>query len=203
MTAAPAYPEAVKEPRTTATAGRYFRRALHLRCPACGVSRIFVPWRRMRRMRDWFTPLDGCPRCGYPYEREPGYYLMSIWAINYGVGSVVGLAIYGLLEWKFDLPVQQLLLAVLGPVFLFSLIFARHSKALFLAIDLFFDPHEREGGSDGGNVPASPARSAGRYPSAKACAALRSGRPGAIRLAHHAKSPLSRCPPFLLRDALR
>ena len=92
---------------------------------------------------------------------------MSIWAINYGVGSVVGLAIYGLLEWKFDLPVQQLLLAVLGPVFLFSLIFARHSKALFLAIDLFFDPHEREGGSDGGNVPASPPVPAGDTPSQK------------------------------------
>ena len=137
----------------------------------------------MRTMRDWFTPLDGCPRCGYPYEREPGYYLMSIWAINYGVGSIVGLAIYGLLEWKFDLPVWQLLAAVLVPVFLFSLIFARHSKALFLAVDLFFDPHEKEGGNDGGNVPASPRDASGRHAITKACAALRSRRPGAIRLA--------------------
>ena len=86
---------------------------MRLRCPACGVSPIFIPWKRMRTLRDWFTPLDGCPRCGYPYEREPGYYLISIWAINYGVGSIVGLAIYGLLEWKFDLPVWQLLAAVL------------------------------------------------------------------------------------------
>ena len=81
---------------------------------------------------------------------------MSIWAINYGVGSVVWLAIYGFLEWKFDLPVRQLLVAVLLPVFLFSLIFARHSKVLFLAVDLFFDPHEKEGVNDGGNIPTPP-----------------------------------------------
>jgi len=121
----------------------------------------------MRTLRDWFTPLDGCPRCGYPYEREPGYYLMSIWAINYGIGSIVGLAIYGLLEWKFDLPVWELLVAVLVPVFLFSIIFARHSKALFLAVDLFFDPHEKEGGNDGGNMPAPPRVPSGDPPSQK------------------------------------
>jgi uncharacterized protein (DUF983 family) len=140
---------------------------MRLRCPGCGVSALFIPLRRVRRLRDWFTPLDGCPRCGYPYEREPGYYLIPIWAINYGVGSVVGLVIYVLLEWKFDLPVWQLLTAVLVPVFLFSLLFARHSKALFLALDLFFDPHEKEGGNDGGNVPATPRVPVGDDPSQK------------------------------------
>jgi hypothetical protein len=59
---------------------------------------------------------------------------MSIWAINYGVGSVVGLAIM-VSEWKFGCR-QRLLVAVLLPVFLFSL-FLRVSKALFLAADLF------------------------------------------------------------------
>ena len=137
----------------------------------------------MRTLSDWFTPLDGCPRCGYPYEREPGYYLVSIWAINYGVGSIVGLAIYGLLEWKFDLPVWPLLAAVLAPVFLFSLLFARHSKALFLALDLFFDPHEREDGDDGGNRPCRPACPSGWRSLEKTGAALRSRGRGAIRLA--------------------
>ncbi len=140
-----AYPASVNEPRTTATAWRYLCRAIRLRCPACGISPIFIVVRCVRRLRDWFTPLDGCPRCGYPYEREPGYYLIPIWAINYGVGSVIGLGIYGLLEWKFDLPIWELLAAVLVPVFLFSLLFARHSKALFLALDLFLIPMRKEG----------------------------------------------------------
>ncbi len=161
------YPEEVNEPRNPAAAWRYFCRSMRLRCPACGVSPIFVAWRKIRRLRDWFTPLDGCPRCGYPYEREPGYYLMSIWAVNYGVGSLVGLAIYGFLEWKFHLPVWQLLAAVLVPVFVFTLLFARHAKALFLALDLFFDPHEKEGGGDGGNVPATPKPPSGDSPTQK------------------------------------
>lgn len=125
---------------------------------------MFIPWYRVRRLRDWFTPLDGCPRCGYPYEREPGYFLMSIWALNYGVGSVVGLILYGTLEWFFDLPVWTLIIAVLSPTLIFSLFFARHSKSLFLAADLFFDPHEKGGGDDGGNKPPSPPPQDGGVP---------------------------------------
>ena len=55
---------------------------------------MFIPWRQVRSLRDWFMPLDGCPRCGYPFEREPGYFLLSIFAINYGVAAILGLVIY-------------------------------------------------------------------------------------------------------------
>ncbi len=77
---------------------------------------------------------------------------------------MLGLAIYGFLEWTVNLSVWQLLTAVLVPVFLFSLLFARHSKALFLALDLFFDPHEKEDGNDGGNVPVKPKPPGGEGP---------------------------------------
>ena len=118
---------------------------------------MFIPWRGVRSLRDWFTPLDGCPRCGYPYEREPGYFLLAIWAFNYGVGSAVGLILYGLLEWFFDLPVETLLASVILPIVIFNLLFARHSKSLFLATDLFFDPHEKDGDDGGGgNQPRTP-----------------------------------------------
>jgi uncharacterized protein (DUF983 family) len=131
----------------------YMLRALRLRCPCCGEKRLFEPVLRVRALRDWFAPLDGCPRCGYPYEREAGYYLMAIWAINYGCGSVLGIILYLWLEWQYDLPIKTLLAAVLIPICLFNILFARHAKALFLAVDLFFDPHER-GDDDGrGNVP--------------------------------------------------
>ena len=64
---------------------RMMSNALRWKCPTCGVSPIFIPWYEVRSLRDWFMPLDGCPRCGYPFEREPGYFLLSIFAINYGV----------------------------------------------------------------------------------------------------------------------
>ncbi|MCX6970603.1 MAG: DUF983 domain-containing protein [Verrucomicrobia bacterium] len=135
---------------------RYFIRALHLRCPMCGISPVFVPWHRLSSLRDWFTPLDGCPRCGYPYERETGYFLLSIWAVNYGIGSLMGISIYLVLETFCQLPLKALLFWVIAPVVVFNILFARHSKSLFLALDHYFDPHEKDGGDGGLKVPGQP-----------------------------------------------
>ncbi len=101
-------------------------------------------------------PLDGCPRCGYAYDREPGYFLLSIWAINYGFGSLIGLTIYLTLEILYDLPLELLLAAVLAPELIFNLGFVRHSKAYFIAFDHWWDPHQRGGGDGDGNRPNIP-----------------------------------------------
>lgn len=154
----------MNDQRTLRTAVEYFVRALRLRCPLCGTKPLFIPWYKVRSLHDWYTPLDGCPRCGYPYEREPGYFLMSIWAINYGISSLLGLALYGLLELFFELPVWTLITSVLVPILAFNIFFARHSKAFFLAGDLFFDPHEKEGGDDDGNKPPTPPSTDGGTP---------------------------------------
>jgi len=69
---------------------------------------------------------------------------------------VTGITIYLILEWLFDLPLNQLLMAVIFPILFFNILFARHAKAIFLAVDLFFDPHERDGGDDRGNFPDDP-----------------------------------------------
>ena len=132
---------------------QYFFRACFLKCPECGTKPIFMPIYHIRRLRDYFTPLDGCPRCGYAYERELGYFLLSIWAINYGGGSLLGISIYCYLEYFYHLSLPILLLCVISPVVLFNFFFARHSKAFFLALDHYFDPHTKGGGGggDGGN----------------------------------------------------
>jgi len=130
------------------TAWIYFLRALQLRCPTCGVTPIFPSLKKTRSLRDWFTPLDGCPRCGYPYEREPGYFLLATWAGSYGMGSLLGLILYFVLDWKFHPPIFYLLAMVLVPVIVANILLARHAKAFFLAFDHFFDPHEKEKGDD-------------------------------------------------------
>ena len=73
----------------------YLGRGLRLRCPECGVSRVFVPALKTRGLRDWITPLDGCPRCGYPYEREGGYFLLAVWGVHYFTVTGLGLAAAG------------------------------------------------------------------------------------------------------------
>jgi uncharacterized protein (DUF983 family) len=135
---------------------RMMSNALRWKCPTCGVSPIFIPWYEVRSLRDWFMPLDGCPRCGYPFEREPGYFLLSIFAINYGVGAFIGLAIYLVLDICLHLPIWLVLTLTIAPIPIFNLWFARHSKALFLAFDLFFDPHRGED-DDGDRPIESPA----------------------------------------------
>jgi predicted RNA-binding Zn-ribbon protein involved in translation (DUF1610 family) len=135
---------------------RMLGNAARLRCPQCGQTPIFVPWRKVRTLRDWFMPLDGCPHCGYAYEREPGYFLISIWAINYGAGALIGLLIYLVLDFWFKLPIEIVLLFTLLPLPVFNFWFARHSKAFYLAFDLFWDPHDRGGDDDDGGITASP-----------------------------------------------
>jgi uncharacterized protein (DUF983 family) len=114
---------------------------MRLVCPECGVSPIFVPWRKVRSLFDWFTPLDGCPRCGYAYEREQGYFLLSIWAVNYGVVAGLGLTLSLVLDYFYALPLKWHVLYVFLPMPVVSFLFARHAKSLYLAMDHYFDPH--------------------------------------------------------------
>src|ERR1700722_12447784 len=130
---------------------RMMSNALSWKCPTCGERPLFIPWYQVRTLRDWFMPLDGCPRCGSPFEREPGYFLLSIFAINYGVGALIGLVIYLVLDFCLHLPIWLVLTLTIIPIQFFNLWFARYSKALFLALDLFFDPHP--GGDAGGDGP--------------------------------------------------
>jgi uncharacterized protein (DUF983 family) len=150
----------MNSPSPLRTAWTYFLHALSLRCPYCGKTPIFPALKKTKSLRDWFNPLDGCYRCGYPYEREPGYFLLATWAGCYGMGSLLGLCLYFFLDTKYHPPIFELLVIVLGPIIIFNLLFARHAKALFLAFDHFFDPHEkerREGDDDRGEDPSLPA----------------------------------------------
>jgi uncharacterized protein (DUF983 family) len=121
----------------------YLFRALRLRCPECGVSPLFCPLRRVRAWRDWTTPLDGCPRCGYAYEREDGYFLLAIWGVHYftvaGFGLILGLVIDAI----YNPPLARLAWGVSIPTAIVGVGFIRHAKSIYLAIDHFFDPHRR------------------------------------------------------------
>jgi uncharacterized protein (DUF983 family) len=121
----------------------YFGRAMRLRCPECGVSPMFMPVAKTRSIWNWFTPLDGCPRCGYAYERESGYFLLSTWAFNYGVVAGLGVIVALIVDAIFHPSLTVLILSVAIPMPIFSFLFARHAKSLYLAMDHYFDPHHK------------------------------------------------------------
>lgn len=148
MAAGDPFRTAAGETLSLQQAFRYLWRAARLKCPVCGVRPIFVPLKRVRSFHDWFTPLDGCPRCGYPYEREPGYFLLAIFGFNFGfavflgMGSFIGLVLLG--QDVVNMPWWQLVLWTILPIPIVNVLIARHAKALFVALDHFVDPHVRE-----------------------------------------------------------
>ena len=119
----------------------YLGRGLRLRCPECGVSPVFVPAAKTRSVRDWVTPLDGCPRCGYAYEREAGYFLIAIWGIHYFTVTGLGLAAGLVLDTLVPMPLWALVVVTAVPTVAFGFFFSRYAKSLYLAIDHYFDPH--------------------------------------------------------------
>jgi uncharacterized protein (DUF983 family) len=122
----------------------FIRRGLRLRCPECGISPIFIPARRVRSIWDWFTPLDGCPRCGYAYEREQGYFLLAVWGVNYGVVAGLGLLVSFTLDHFFGLSTMKQIFFVIAPMPILSFLIARHAKSMFIALDHYFDPHLKD-----------------------------------------------------------
>jgi len=132
-----------ESPRTLHKAWIYFWRSMRLKCPTCGEKSLFLPWRQVRSLHDWFTPLDGCSQCGYAYDREPGYFLMAIWGVNYGVIGLGGMSLYFILRTTTEISPFHLFLFCVMPAPFLSVLFARHAKSMFLALDHFFDPHLR------------------------------------------------------------
>src|SRR5687767_10225543 len=121
----------------------YLGRSARLRCPECGVSRVFMPASKTRSVHDWVTPLDGCPRCGYAYQREGGYFLIATWGIHYFTVTGLGLAFGLILDTLVPMPLWALVAAAAVPTVVFGFVFARYAKSLYLAIDHYFDPHTK------------------------------------------------------------
>jgi uncharacterized protein (DUF983 family) len=119
----------------------FLRRAMFWRCPECGLSPIFLPMRRVRTVDDWLRPLDGCPRCGYAYEREQGYFLIAVWVLNYGVVTVLGLVTGFYILARYHPGLWSPMWLWLLPAPLLNVVLARHAKAIFLAVDHYCDPH--------------------------------------------------------------
>jgi uncharacterized protein (DUF983 family) len=107
-----------------------FVRGIRLRCPACGQGKLFA---------GWFTMHQGCGNCGLTYQREPGYFLGSIY-FNYGLTALIVTAVFFGLFLGADVSADTLLWPLTAFCFLFPLWFFRYARSLWLAFDHYFDP---------------------------------------------------------------
>lgn len=108
--------------------GRMILRGLVKRCARCGSGHLF---------RRWFQMVPDCPRCGYHFEREEGFFL-GAFVINFAV--VLGaLMVYIAVAFALTLPdPPTMTLALLGlvvsvgvPLFCYPF-----SKTVWTAVDL-------------------------------------------------------------------
>ncbi len=128
----------------TQRAWLYFKRSLRLRCPVCGISPIFMATRRTEGVVDWFTHLPGCPRCGFAYDREPGYFLFALMMVTFVIAAFGGFVVVILLG-RYDVSTPVLLACTLIPLIVVNVVLVRHIKAFYLAIDHFVHPfHEND-----------------------------------------------------------
>lgn len=109
-------------------------RSLRLRCPLCGQGKLF---------RWWLAMNANCPHCGVKFEREPGFFLGSIY-INYGLTTLIVAIAYPVLLFGYGLPETPLLAGSLAFVILFPILIFPWARSLWLGFDQWRDPQEGE-----------------------------------------------------------
>ncbi len=103
--------------------------ALKLRCPRCGVGRMFDGWFRMR---------TECDFCRLRFERAQGFFVGAIY-VNYAATVAIAMGGFLLLDrWGLTLARQFVIWGVF--VVGFPLVFFRHSRSLWLAVAHVLDP---------------------------------------------------------------
>lgn len=105
-------------------------RAWRLRCPRCGEGKLF---------RGWIGMYPECDRCHLRYEREPGYFLGSIY-VNYGLTALLVTVFYFTLFFTGWVSPQQALWIVAGFAVVFPLWFFRYARSMWLGFDHYWDP---------------------------------------------------------------
>lgn len=113
-------------------AKRFFR-AIRLRCPVCGKGRVFAGFFKMH---------PRCGECDAIYDREPGFFLGSIY-FNYGLTAVISTIAYVVLSFGFRIGDNLAMGIVFAFAILFPCWFFRYARSLWLSMDQFWDPREK------------------------------------------------------------
>jgi len=84
-----------------------------------------------------------CDHCGLVYQREPGYFLGSIY-FNYGITAVLVTVGYFAGFFFTNIPNDMLLGGLLVFILLFPLWFFRYARSLWMGFDELFDSRSGE-----------------------------------------------------------
>ncbi len=86
---------------------------------------------------------DPCPYCRAKFEREPGFFLGSIY-INYGLTALIIAVAYPLLLFVWNVPERRLLVGAVAFTVIFPILLFPWARSLWLGFDQWHDPREGE-----------------------------------------------------------
>jgi hypothetical protein len=84
-----------------------------------------------------------CPHCGVTFEREPGFFLGSIY-INYGLTALIVAIAYPVLMFNKMVGKTPLLIGAIVFTVLFPILVFPWARSIWLAFDQWHDPREGE-----------------------------------------------------------
>lgn len=103
---------------------------LRLRCPACGLGKLY---------RSFFQMRDGCEYCGLVFVREQGYFVGAIY-LNVVATELLIFSAYVALTFFFRIPDLVTYPILFSLAFVLPLFFNRHARSLWLTLDYVLDP---------------------------------------------------------------
>jgi uncharacterized protein (DUF983 family) len=115
----------------TARARKILFRGLRLRCPDCGQASLYESFFKMKRH---------CSRCGLIFEREQGYFIGALY-INVIVTESLLLFLFILYYTIRPVSEDALYVVLFSLALILPLIFFRHSRSLWLAVDHIIEPN--------------------------------------------------------------
>jgi uncharacterized protein (DUF983 family) len=113
-----------------AQARRLLVRGIKLRCPACGLGRLY---------RSFFQMHEQCFYCGLRFVREQGYFVGAIY-LNVAATEFfifITYLTFVLTRHAADQTVYTVLFAL---ALVLPLVFNRHARSLWLSLDYLLDP---------------------------------------------------------------
>jgi uncharacterized protein (DUF983 family) len=113
-------------PSGSARTGKLLKRGLLLQCPYCGQGGII-------KYPFWITQC--CPRCGYRFAPESGYFLGG-YAINLVGVEVLGLIVVVIILLRSNLSLLEQEVLGIGAAVLLPIIFFPWSRTIWMALDL-------------------------------------------------------------------
>ena len=90
---------------------------------------------------------DKCSYCDYPFQRESGFYLGAIY-FNYGLTALILAIGFPILTLSRTLNQNGALFLGFGFAIVFPLLFFRHARSLWLGMDEYIDPYQRQAAPD-------------------------------------------------------